>query len=798
MKKILLIVFLLLNLSVYGQNCLYTINGTVKDFHDNTILEGAEIIFSGQPSKVIKTDKNGTFIIKDVCAGNYELFISHEDCEAKKIPLVVENNVLKNYFLEHHIESLEEVVVSNSLIDNRKTEQSEIITSDVIDKYSDASLGDALKNVSGVRSLNTGSTIVKPMINGMHSSRLIILSNDVRLQDQEWGVEHAPTLDINASNTIKVIKGPGALRYGGDAIGGVIIAKPLAPKRKDTLIGKTILSFQENGRGGTIATNLMKTYKNGFYYQGQGTFRKYGDFRAPDYYLTNSGIESKAFSLRGGWNSFEKGIEMYYSWMNNDIAILSASHIGSVGDLVNAINSNEPIIQNPFSYTINNPKQDVSHQIFKLKAYQRFQGFGKLETQYDYQNNHRFEYDIRIGDNTNRPAVDLLLQTHSLSANFKRDADNANISDIGFLYRFQDNEADPSTGVRRLIPDFQKNEFSTYFTHVWKASNNWIIEGGLRYDYFLIDAQKYYLESRWNERNYSEEFSDIIIEDVGTQLLTNPEFTYHNISGSLGFRKDWNSQNSSSFHYGHANRAPNAAELFSDGLHHSAARIELGDLRLGSESSNRLGLNHHFTSNKLHFSLDVYAQWIKDYIFIAPSGAEQTTRGSFPVWEYLNTDAFISGVDVDITYVISDAWQFNNKSSYIYGQDQTESQPLIDMPPFTIKNSIGFTSKNNSIEASLTSEFVGKQTRYPNYNFEQYLPITDNFTLVDISTPPDAYHLFHADIKYTFKGFWNTNTSIQLQCQNILNENYRDYLNRNRFFADDLGRNLKLTLKINY
>ena len=44
-------------------------------------------------------------------------------------------------------------------------------------------------------------------------------------------------------------------------------------------------------------------------------------------------------------------------------------------------------------------------------------------------------------------------------------------------------------------------------------------------------------------------------------------------------------KNSFVFNYGLSNRAPNVSELFSDGLHHSAARIELGDLRLKKESS---------------------------------------------------------------------------------------------------------------------------------------------------------------------------------------------------------------------
>ena len=83
-----------------------------------------------------------------------------------------------------------------------KTEKTSIeksLKSGVIDNFSDKSLGDALNTLSGVSSLNTGNTIVKPMIHGLHSSRLLIINNNVRMFDQEWGDEHAPNIDINAS-----------------------------------------------------------------------------------------------------------------------------------------------------------------------------------------------------------------------------------------------------------------------------------------------------------------------------------------------------------------------------------------------------------------------------------------------------------------------------------------------------------------------------------------------------------------------------------------------------------------------
>lgn len=80
------------------------------------------------------------------------------------------------------------------------------------------------------------------------------------------------------------------------------------------------------------------------------------------------------------------------------------------------------MVVNDFSYDINSPRQEIQHHLVKATAFKRLKGFGKIEVQYDYQNNQRFEYDVRIGDNRNNAAVDLNLQTHSILAELRKDS----------------------------------------------------------------------------------------------------------------------------------------------------------------------------------------------------------------------------------------------------------------------------------------------------------------------------------------------------------------------------------------
>ncbi|MCA0152962.1 TonB-dependent receptor [Winogradskyella vincentii] len=799
MKYYILIVLFTLCTFSFAQKCDAVFLGELKDFHDNTPLVGATI-FIKNLNKYTTSDVNGKFKIENLCNGKLTLIISHIGCETKTMNFNIVGDMFQNIELEHHIEELNEVSVKTTIEKKEtKTAQETVIKSNILKKYSNLSIGDALKEVPGVSSINTGNTIVKPMVNGMYGSRLLILNNNVRLQDQEWGIEHAPNIDINSAGQISVIKGSGALAYGGDAVGGVIVVNPQRNIIVDSIYGKTIIGGQTNGRGLNINTSLNKTFASGWYANIQGSIKQNGDFEAPDYMLTNTGLKSNGITVQGGKKSFETGFEVFYSYLFNEIGILRSSHIGNIADLVNAINSHEPQVIDDFSYDINAPKQEVTHHLVKALYYRRFKNFGKLNLQYDYQNNQRFEFDVRVGDDKNKPALDLNLQTHTVLADVNLDSDLSRKVNFGLMGRYQNNFANPDTGVRRLIPDYDKYDFGIYATTELILGDKTTIDAGIRYDFNRIDAKKFYQTTRWEERGYDEDFEDIVIDDLGTQLLTNPVFNYHNISASAGIKYDLNESSYLIGNYSLSSRPPNPSELFSDGLHHSAARIELGDLRLDQEISNRIALSYNFEHSGFNLLVETFYNRINDFMYLRPSGIEQTIRGAFPVWEFQQTQAELYGIDLTMGYSFNQNIEWQNKTAYIKGNDLSLDIDLIDIPAFNTINTVAYYNEDwNNFSASLTSEWVFEQTNYPDFNFETYIPTIDETVLVDISTPPPGYHLLHFYSDVTFDLSKKTNLNIGLSVNNLLNTSYRAYLNRLRYFADDLGRNITLQLQINY
>lgn len=782
-----------------AQDCAYTYKGQLTDFHDGTPIAGAAIYLKERDSYTT-SDIDGKFTLENLCKGPLTLVISHIACDTKTNTYTITGNRTETIYMEHHVEELKEVsVTGHTASKETTTAQETLLKAQIIDKYSALNLGDALKEVAGVSAINTGSTIVKPMINGLHSSRLLILNNDVRLQDQDWGIEHAPNVDINSAAQISVIKGSGALAYGGDAIGGVVVISPSRIILKDSLYGKVTTGAQTNGRGYNIATTINKSFASGWFGSVTGSYKQNGDFEAPDYQLTNTGLKSTNFSLRTGKKTFESGFEVYYSYVNNEIGILRASHIGNIQDLVDAINMQQPLIIKDFSYAINAPKQEVTHQLAKASYYKRFKNFGKLSLQYDYQNNQRYEYDIRVGNDRDKAALDLTLQTHSAKADVVMDAKYGLKVNFGILGSYQNNFANPETGVRRLIPDYDKYDFGSYLTSEYRLNENWTLDAGLRYDFNRIDAKKFYQTSRWEERGYDADFSQFVIDDLGSQLLTNPVFDYHNLSASAGAKYIINGKSYVLGNYSLSNRPPNPSELFSDGLHHSAARIELGDIRLKPETSNRVAGSYHYTDSKFDLNVEAFYNHINGFMYLQPTGVQQTIRGAFPVWEYQKTTANLYGIDLTAQYTFNEQWRIKDKSAYIKGTDEDNNRDLIDIPAFNTVNELIYTIPDwHNFSASLQSEWVFEQKAFPNNNFDVFSAATNENLLVDISTPPPAYHLLHFYTDLDFKISKNTNLNLAVSVNNILNTNYRAYLNRLRYFADDLGRNVALQLQLNF
>lgn len=793
MKKYFSWIILFYSIFLFAQN--YTVKGKISDFHNKISIPNAEVLLG---KKTTRTNDKGEFVFNQIPKGTYVLKVSKSDFDEFTESVSVDKDLFLSINLELHSKEIETV----SLHANHKSSGSMVVKTlekAEIEKNSTSNLGNLLSSISGVSALKTGNNIAKPIIHGLYGSRIAIINNGVKLAEQEWGVEHAPNVDVSNFEHIDVIKGASALKYSGDAVGGVVDLKPEILPKKDTIKGNANIYGISNGKGLGVDLNIVKSWKNGWAVKTGGKIEKLGDQNTPDYNLMNTGMDFSSFNFTLQKNEFKKGISFDYFLTNQNIGIYRGSHIGNLEDFYNAINSQVPIYTGDFSYQIDNPRQEIEHHIMKISTYKRYEKLGKISATYSFQFNHRKEYDIRRGELKALPSLDLELLTHQL--NVENLIERAHWTlESGVAGSFQNNYSDPATKARRLIPNYDKYSGGIFSVFKYKLNHHWNLETGARFDYNYYDVTKWYDKSDW-EKLYANLYPQFYVRTNANRVLTRPKLDYQNLSLNAGVEYISTSRDFIvKMNYAKASRTPNIAELFSDGLHHSAAIIEVGNLSMKNEVSHQFNL---VIDSKIHFleglqlSFNPYVSINKNFINQIPTGVQNTIRGVFPVWTYQQIDALMYGADLDVILHFSPEFSYKGRASYVYGQDNTNNEPLILMMPSNFSNALHFTKEKwNGFYFNLENQIFSYQKRFPIHNAE--ITLYENgqevTKIVDFSTPPKAYSLWNVQIGFNI----TKNLSTGLIVNNVLNENYRDYLNRMRFFAADLGRNFILNFRYKF
>jgi len=270
----------------------------VSSKESKELIPGAYVYLKGT-NKYAQSDSKGFFRISALCPGNYTLVCQMSSFDSIEIPISIKDEInhKENFSLSSHEEHLQEVIVSGKKSDTGAQLRGRL-TKDERAERDGLGLGEMLKGISGVQSLQTGSTISKPVIHGMHSSRIIILNQGVRQEGQQWGSEHAPEIDPFVSKNIQVIKGPGGLRYGGDAIGGIVMMEPDALPDSAGIKAELQSIYFTNGRQGVLSGSIQGGIgqAKGWGWRLQGTLKDGGNIYTANYYLANTGVQEQNFS----------------------------------------------------------------------------------------------------------------------------------------------------------------------------------------------------------------------------------------------------------------------------------------------------------------------------------------------------------------------------------------------------------------------------------------------------------------------------------------------------------------------
>ena len=794
MKLMYSVLLILLGFATINAQKTFTVQGTVEDFHDKTMLNNAEVKLGNY---VTQTDKNGKFLFNEVPSGEYVLIAKHPQCDDYTNKIVVKENVHLSITLEHHIGEIEAVSIHGSHQQKGSVIMRTLEKED-LERNSTENLGNLLTKISGVTALKTGNNISKPVIHGLYGSRISLFNNGVKMAEQEWGVEHAPNIDVNDFEHIDVIKGASALKYGNENVGGVVVLEPAILPKKDTILGNLKLSGISSGRGAEISSQLLKTWENQWFVKAGGSYRKTGDQYIPHHTLQNTGMEFNSFNFSFGKRSFIQGFDVSYSGINQEFGIFRGAHLSSPEDFYNAVNFGQPFYLNQFTHDIASPKQEVSHHIAKISAYRRFADFGKLTFQYSFQYNRRKEFDIRRGELNGLASMDLRLITHSASLAHLIERKNWSL-ESGLSAAFQDNFPNPETKARRLIPDYYRYDGGAFSVFKYRLSSKFNAEAGVRYDFSRYDAYKYYDADVWEDK-YANLYPDFFVNESGSRVLTRPILDFHNFSANVGLDYKPNQNFELKLNASKTDRTPNPGELFADGLHHSAAVMEEGNLNIKKETVYQVNLSLSGKFNILKGSrieASPYLMMSDGFVNQIPTSVMNTNRGVFPVWTYQQIKARIFGLDADAELSISQHLKWRSSLSILKGDDLSNDEPLILMMPTRLRNSVEINlNKPKNFYVMIENESSFKQNRFPIRN----LPVTfikdgvERNEIVDFSSTPAAFSLFNASVGADLV----KNLNLNFRINNIFNVEYREYLNRLRYYMYEPGRNFVVTLKYNF
>ncbi|WP_116124861.1 TonB-dependent receptor [Lewinella sp. IMCC34183] len=756
MVRIILLAFFLVAVHgtcVRAQSCSLQVAGTMLDEHDRTELSFASV-YVIEAERGAQADENGNFVIGDLCAGTYDLRFSHIGCDPKVVTVDLRRDTSLTVYLHHHDNYTETVTVSAS--------GAAVSYEERLDREADRQLGLVLERITGVSSLRTGTSANKPVFDGLYGNRLSIQNNGIAQAGQQWGNDHAPEIDPWVAAYVRVVEGVDALRYGGSTLGPTVLVEPSPLTPRSQPGGKLAYGLRTNGWGHTLNARLTDTAFVA--YRLSGSLKAIGDRRAPDYYLTNTGQREGDVAVQlAKFLSPALTTRLYYSLFNAEVGVLRGSHIGNLSDLEEAIGRERPFFtESSFSYGINSPRQRVTHHLLKAELSYAPSDRTTYTLQYGGQVDDRKEFDVRRGDD-DQAALQLLQVSHTLEGRYQRRLGGQRSVEAGVQLENVDNTNQPGTGVLPLIPDYLGNRAGGYVTYHVKPER-------VRYHVGLRADHQYYE-------------AVTISRDLPRRIL---RYTHHyttvggSAGGSIKFGQRW----SADADFTYRQRAPQINELYSQGLHQGVSGIEEGDRSLLPEHSAKssVDLTYGSRDGSLTVTGGLFYQRVNNFINLEPEQEfRQTIRGAFPVFTYRGVDADLSGGKLSVLAQLG-ALDLETAAAVVRGNNLTDGTPLVFMPPPNWRTSLAYNLSGAWVARASVLAVARQQRTVPEQDF---LP------------PPPGYAIVGVGASRTV-ALGDRELHLELEVENLLNQAYRDYLDRQRYFADAPGRSLNFRVSYSW
>jgi iron complex outermembrane receptor protein len=605
--------------------------------------------------------------------------------------------------------------------------------------FSSTSITQNLRNIPMMNLVATGRTISKPIFQGNFGLRLPILVQGNRLEGQAWGTDHGPEVGAWGSEKAELLKGTQAISVGGDAWGNAIniqFAPQYHPFETDI---KWYSGYQSNGGVIQSGAKWVQGEENGKGHYLVVNFQKSKDYSVPQGTLKNTAAEE--FSIYGGHtllSSWGKSV-INYSAYHFKSGIYLGSHIGNVTDLLWNIQQETPtqLTSSP-TYNISKPYQLGQQWMASWEqTYKRFTG---TKTVITLQQNRRKEYDPHRNPLNTFPQLDVVLNTGTIQWLKTQQISNSKLH-LGTSIQIQQQQWEGYF----LVPDYwswQGSVWGIFEPFPRKKMKN---EFALRWD----RIQRWvYLPQNQNDQNF-----------------------FNGVSGGYSKEFTWEGW-FQTIHITQSFRAPSVNELYSKGVHHGSAAYEEGNENLKSESGQKFEWQSQKSTKNWQWNLNSFAQHSSNYIFLTPQTQPiYSVRGAFPYYKYESMAVWFAGFNIQ-TKLTTPIGDWGCSYDFIYAKLYEIDRYPPQIPPQKIRATWSF--KKNGFSALLEGNYVPKQRFFS----------ADR----DLMPAPNDYFILNASLGW-IPNANHSHWECKLFVENATNSNYRDYLDRFRYFVPQPSRN---------
>lgn len=754
MKYFLLIAFSIFSSGITAQD-IYVVEGTVQDI--NGPIPFATVLINNTHTGT-QADSNGVFKLETTAVNpTLEVRAIGYQTVTKSISFQNTNNVEVTIVLTAADEMLDEIIIDQQSGLTRRTPYAltQLNMQHISQSANAGGIAGTLKELPGISGAELGSGIVKPFIRGLGFSRVVTLYQNNKLENHQWGQDHGLGLNGLGVQSVDVIKGPASILYGSGAIGGVLIIKDdESYLTSENFTGNVGTTFNSTSNGFRTYGSIGNKFENNLFVAADAAYENHADYKdGNNRTIGNSRFNYSTFRLHTGIDKENYKNKLSFTYQKQNLGIIEDDEM----EETLATTRNDRSMQLPF--------QEVSDYLISFseqRLHEKFQTFLHLSHHFNDRNEIEDDFD----------EIDLGLKQHHTF--FTGRISLFPVSGFTHTLGVQAsliNTSNKAAAEEILIPDAKAQDIGVYYLGS-KQLNKFYLQGGLRFDYRALEA--------------SANAPSLI--DYGFVLPGNPENRklsriFSGFTGSLGVSYRINPAHQLKLNTSTGFRAPDLAELFSNGPHPGTSRFEVGNADFKREQSLQTDLTYTFTGNTIRLGTSLYVNDIANYIFFTNTGEIRPEDG-LEIWEFQQQDALLYGTEWEIIYrpFQNDDLQLRAVAAIVRGELKEENENLTFIPADRFGLDLAyrpFFSTNTVFTAAVNH--TAAQNR-PGFN--------------ELKTP--AYTLFNSGIAHDFvfeKGI--VNASIQVK--NIFNTNYVDHLSILRAFEiANPGRNIQLAVRYQF